>query len=58
MRWANIETKVFSKVEEKETAPIGPQNAHRRESGKINKEKFIKVNLMHKYFIHTKSYIT
>ena len=35
-----------------------PQNVHRQEGGKINKDKTIKVNLMHKHFIHVRSYIT
>ena len=52
MRWVSIETEVSSKVEEKEIAPTGLQNVHRREGGKINKEKTIKVNLTHKHFIH------
>ena len=58
IRQASIETEVSSKVEEKEAAPTGPQNVHRREGGKINKEKTMKVNLMHKHFIHARSYIT
>ena len=39
MRGASIETKTFSRVEEKETAPIGPQSVHGREDGKFNKRK-------------------
>ena len=37
MRWASIEAKIFSEVEEKETAPIGQQSVHGREVGKFNK---------------------
>ena len=58
MQWVSIKTEVSSKVEEKETAPTGPQNVHRREGVKINKGKTIKVNLMHKHFIDARSYIT
>ena len=39
MQWASIEAKISSKVERKETAPIGPQSAHAREVGKFNKRK-------------------
>ena len=57
LQWGSIKVEISSKVEEKETAPTGPQNVRRREGGKINKEKTIKVNLMHKHFIHARSYI-
>ena len=39
MRWVSIETKVSSKVEEKETAPTGLQSMHGREGGKFDKKK-------------------
>ena len=52
MQWASIETKISSKEEEKETVPTGPQSVHGREVDKFNKKKIIKVNLMHRYFIH------
>ena len=39
MRWASIETEISSKVEEKETAPIGSQSVYGREVGKFNKRK-------------------
>ena len=39
MRRASIEVEIFSEVEEKETAPIGPQSVHGREVGKFNKRK-------------------
>ena len=58
MQWASIETEISSKVKEKEIAPTNRQSVHGREGGKFNKEKTIKVNLMHKHFVHAKSYIT
>ena len=39
MRWASIETKISSKVEEKGTAPTGPRSVHEREVDKFNKRK-------------------
>ena len=39
MQWASIEAEISSKVEEKETAPTGPQSVHGREVGKFNKRK-------------------
>ena len=36
MQWASIEAEISSKVEEKETAPTGPQSVHRREVDKFN----------------------
>ena len=53
MRWASIETKISSKIEKKETAPTDPRSVYGREDGKFNKEKTIKVNLMHIHFIHS-----
>ena len=55
MQWASIETKISTKVEKKETEPTSQQSVQRREDGNLIKEKTIKVNLMHKHFIHTKS---
>ena len=57
MWWASIEIEISSRAEEKETTPIGPQSVHGWEAGELIKEKTIKVNLMHKHFIHAKSYI-
>ena len=56
MQSESIKTEISSEVEEKETAPIGLRSVHGREGGKFNK-KTIKVNLMHRHFIHAQSYI-
>ena len=53
MQWARIEAKISSKVEREETAPTGPQSLHGREGGKFNKEKTIKMNLMHEHFMQS-----
>ena len=53
MRWASIEIEISSKAEQKENASTGAQSMHGREGGKFNKEKTIKVNLMHIHFIHS-----
>ena len=55
MQQASIKTEIPSKREEKETTLADPQSVQRREGGNLIKEKTIKVNLMHKHFIHTKS---
>ena len=39
MKWASIEVEISSKIEEKKTAPTGPQSEHRREVGKFNKSE-------------------
>ena len=39
MQWASIKAEIYSKVEEKETAPIGPRSVHGREVGEFNKKK-------------------
>ena len=39
MRWANIETEISPKAEEKETASTGLQSMHGREDGKFDKKK-------------------
>ena len=55
MRWASIEIEISSKAEQKETVPTGSQSMQGREDGKFNKEKIIKVNLMHRHFIHSRT---
>ena len=55
MRWASIETEISSKVEEKETAPTSSQSVHGKKVGKFNKENTIKMNLMHRHFIHSRT---
>ena len=57
MQQASIKTEIPSKREEKETTLADPQSVQRREGGNLIKEKTIKVNLMHKHFIHAKLYI-
>ena len=39
MQWVSIKAEISSKIEEKETAPAGPQSVHRREVGKFNKKR-------------------
>ena len=55
MRWVSIETEISSKLEKKETALADLRSVYGRECGKFNKEKTIKVNLMHRHFIHSRT---
>ena len=59
MQWASIETKISSKVEEKEIAPTGPESVYGREGGKFNKRKYHKnefkcsnISFMHNHTLH------
>ena len=49
---------ISPKVEGRETAPTGLQSMHGQEDGKFDEKKNIKLNPMHKHFIHAQSYIT
>ena len=55
MRWASIETEISSKIKKEETALAYIRSVYGREGGKFNKEKTIKVNLMHRHFIHNRT---
>ena len=58
MRWASIETKISSKVKEKEIHQQTRKVCTGEKLANLIKEKTIKVNLMNRHFIHAKSYIT
>ena len=55
MRWVSIEIEISSKTEQKKIVPTSPQSMHGQEGGKFNKEKTIKMNLMHTHFIHSRT---
>ena len=63
MQWASIETKISSKVEEKEIAPTGPESVYGREGGKFNKRKYHKnefkcsnISFMRNHTLHNASH--